>query len=262
MNSLKKYSFNAFPAKRILRRMGLFHDQDGIMRRYIVEQENWKQHLDFCTHFIEQAVSRLSPARVAVLGSGWLLDVPLEFLSQHCKEVHLYDIRHPRPVAHKMKQYRNVELFEMDITGGMIEYIYSRVRTSGEIPNGNFPEILFSPVKQVDLIVSLNILNQLDCLIADYLKSRYSLKETALIELRKKIQQNHLNSLPADRSVLISDYEEQRYDRTGELKSTHPLLFVDFPEGNFSMEWGWKFDNHMTYHPNRITHLKVKAIQI
>ncbi len=253
---------NAFPSKRILRRMGLFRDQDGIMRRYIQEQEQWKDHLDFSKQFIEKTVTRLQPTTVAVLGSGWLLDAPLEFLSQHCKEVHLYDIRHPKPVAHNMKKYRNVELFEMDITGGMIEYVYTLMRTSGDLTAAKFPEILFTPNKQADLIVSLNILSQLDSLVADYLKNRFDIKEAALLELRKKIQQNHINSLPAGKSVLISEYEERCFDRTGALKSTQPLLYVDFPVGDFQMEWEWKFDTCMTYYPNRITHFKVKALQL
>ena len=75
-----------FPAKNLssaMRRAGYLKDQTGIRRRYEREQEPWQQHIDNTRRFIvESARKAANHKSVAVLGSGWLLDVPVDELLQ------------------------------------------------------------------------------------------------------------------------------------------------------------------------------------
>jgi hypothetical protein len=254
--------FNSNPTKRIIRKMGYSFDQDGIMRRYINERDNWQEHLNNSKDFIKQVVIKKSVQNIAILGSGWLLDVPYEFLSEHCHNVYFYDIRHPKPVINKLKKFANIELINMDITGGMIQYVYDLVKVKNYSFLSNIPSIKFIPEKKVDHIVSVNLLNQLDILLIEYLRKFPTIDTKSLQELRKQIQLNHLKSMEPGKASLITDYEEILYDRTGKLVKTSSLVFNEFPQTNIEEEWLWKFDTQMTFYQNRITHFKVKALQL
>ena len=110
-------------------------------------------------------------------------------------------------------------------------------------------------------MVSLNILNQLDILIIDYLKrfSIYSAEE--IILLRKIIQQSHIDSLPHHDSCIITDYQELVYDDE-KLDRINPLIHVDLPEGKRKSTWEWLFDSQKTYYHGKTTKFHVVAIEL
>jgi hypothetical protein len=259
--SSNQISVNAFPSNRIIRRMGFSNDQEGIMRRYINEEGNWNEHLESTKNYIKHAIGIYKPITLAILGSGWLLDIPINFLAKSCEKLYLYDIRHPKPIVNRYRKYKNIEFVNMDITGGLIHYVFEKIKRKEFESIIPIPELGFEPIEKVDYTISVNLLNQLDILIVEYLRRFPQVKNDEILELRKKIQLAHLKSLQPEKSSLISDYEELLYDRTGSLVKSTPLIFHAFPEGKQLKEWIWKFDNNMTYYPNRITHFKVKAIQ-
>jgi hypothetical protein len=80
---------------KILRRMGYLRDQEGIMNRYLAESEQWQYHLEKTRNFIAGSFNGSQAESVAVLGSGWLLDVPLEKLRRRFRKIYLVDIHHP-----------------------------------------------------------------------------------------------------------------------------------------------------------------------
>lgn len=255
---------NPFPSDKILKRMGYFDDQEGIINRYINEESNWLSHLSKTKEFIIRSVQKIQPENIAVLGSGWLLDVPYEFLAGNCKNVFLYDIRHPRQIVHKLKKYRNINLINYDITGGAIEEVYTIMNSSNPtVTSLNEIEIPgFVLNEPIDYIVSVNILNQLDNLILEYIR-KFAFPDKSAIEiLQRNIQLAHISSLLKSNSCLITDYEELLYDRTGKLVSANPLLFCNLPSANYTKEWLWNFDTQMTYYPNRTTIFKVIALQL
>ena len=262
---MKKYvktaGFNSFPSKRIIRRMGLSDDQDGIMRRYINEEGNWNEHLNRTKQYIENTIVQFKPKHIAVLGSGWLLDLPIDFLLEHCEKIYLYDIRHPNQVMNRYKNVSKIEFITMDITGGMIDYVYIRQK-SNHLFKEKLPELDFTPLKQIDRIISLNILNQLDILIIEFLRRKNYENNEKINELRKHIQKWHIESLQKHPSTLITDFAEILYDRMGTITDQRSLIFNEFPAGTQIEEWIWKFDTRMTYYPNRKTFFKVRAQQI
>jgi hypothetical protein len=82
----------------------------------------WAPHEENCQAFIEEKVGQLIERRhVAVLGSGLLNEVPLEFLAKSFQTVTLYDLVHLPSARLKMRRLgrENVRLVERDLSGGL-----------------------------------------------------------------------------------------------------------------------------------------------
>lgn len=251
--------------ERIYRKMGYEIDQEGIIRRYINEEGNWDEHLLSTKEFIKKCIAGDKPQVVAVLGSGWLLDVPVEWLSENCEKILLYDIRHPRQVIHRCRYLRNVQFLTADITGGLANSVFEIMKkpktAQAELEKLQVKAFRFP--QPVDYVISVNLLCQLDILLIEYLrKFKDSISAIDFRNFRKKIQEAHLSLFAGSEGCLIFDFEEIVMDRFDQLIETNKHLYVDLPEHKYSEEWIWKFDTQMTYYPNRKTHLRVKAIQI
>ena len=114
--------------KKVLKEMKYISDQQGIMNRYFAESKGWNEHLQNSRSFILENIRKHRPETVMILGSGWLLDVPLDELLSECKQVYLADIIHPSQVHHRVKKAKNAQLISTDISGGAIEQIYNLVK--------------------------------------------------------------------------------------------------------------------------------------
>jgi len=244
-------------------RMGYLADQRGIRRRYFIERKHWEQHLANTRNFIVDACKTMTHGKAAILGSGWLLDVPLDFLASCFKEVFLFDIHHPRAVKQQTRRYPNVRLVTADVSGGAMDQCYQAVRYfkkhRQKIPVEQFTIQGFREASSFDCIVSLNLLNQLDMLAVDYLASRHIYNEKELGFLHACIQQQHLHSLPEGKTILISDVEEIWYDSSHHELGRKSLLYVPFPSGKIKKTWEWTFDTHYRYYPDKNVSFKVIA---
>jgi hypothetical protein len=231
--------------RRILGRMGYYDYQDGLIHHHIDQQAGWEDHQSHCRNFILKAVELYKPAKVTVLGSGWLLDLPLAELAECTGTVSLIDIIHPPDVIEQARKFNNVELIEQDITGGLIAEVwqkagkYSFFKKLTSLDNIVIPE--FQTVSDPGIIVSLNILTQLESLLVRYIRKRSKIREEEYAGFRARIQKKHLDFLEKHRSVIISDYEEDVTEKSGYTK-VMPTLLVDLPDGTMREEWVWNFD--------------------
>ena len=91
--------------RKILRRMEYLSDQKGIMNRYLAEADNWESHLKHTRDFIVKCLGEKHYGTMVVLGSGWLLDLPLDFITSRTREVYLLDIVHPPQILKKIVKY-------------------------------------------------------------------------------------------------------------------------------------------------------------
>ena len=162
MNYCKKLIDNIFKPKTLpaaARRAGYVSDQLGIRNRFLREIGNWKSHLDNTRNFIIEAARRAEKhASVAVLGSGWLYDVPLDELSQMFASVTLVDIVHPEPVKVRVARMPNVRLVTADLTGGAVRQAMSA--PSFQSFAGWRPSAATDVnLDEFDLVVSVNLLN-------------------------------------------------------------------------------------------------------
>ena len=248
----------------MLQKMQYLSDQEGIMHRYIREKENWDLHLKKSKSFILNAAETKQKGKMVVLGSGWLLDLPLDDLSQQFKEIILVDIVHPKQVLRKIEKYPNVTALKEDITGGLINYIYRTIKTDKKkkqktlLTSANL--FSFSLPENTDFVISLNVMCQLHIILIDYIKKFNIYSDSELQNLVTYIQQSHINMLPKGKSCLITDIEEEILDEKDQLVGMNPLIRVDLPTGNFFTNWQWKFDSLMTYRDDFKTFFNTTAI--
>ncbi len=239
--------------KYILWRMGYFRDQRGIINRFLNEEDNWLNHIENTKSHIIELIKDKKPDTIAILGSGWLLDVPINEISEFVKSVDLIDIIHPSEILNKYKSNSKINFIQHDLTGGLIKQSYQLIYSKKKIRN-NFIEN-FHPENTIDfnrydLIISVNILNQLDIILKDKIMSILKVKHEELEDFSGLVQEFHINSLPKGKSCLITDYEELLFNKKDELVKTNNLLFADLPESENKKIWEWKFDTKMNYYDN------------
>jgi hypothetical protein len=223
----------------------------------------WENHLENSRRFIMKSLDIYNPEKITVLGSGWLLDFPLAELAERTKKICLVDIVHPPDVIRQAGSIKNVQLIEQDVTGGLIREVWEKMhkfnflRKSRTIANITIPE--YSPTDDPGMVISLNILTQLETQLIDFMKKRTRITEEEFNLLRTEIQHKHLVFLLKHRSVLISDYEEVITDRNGNIKS-FPTIFINLPSCTYREEWTWNFDQTGADMYNKRSHFKVVAL--
>lgn len=257
--------FPKFKQEIILRRMDFYSDQHGIMNRYLREKLAWDIHLNNTKKFIINSCKNQSGGNLVVLGSGWLLDLPIDELCNKFDNIYLVDIIHPNQIKNKFKTNSKIHFVNADITGGLINKAYEIVRFDKKHKEKSlltaFDLCKYELDVKPDFVISLNILNQLNILIVDYLKRQKIYSDKELFMLAQSIQNNHLDILPKGKSCVIFDYEEELYNEDNEMIGVKPLVFVDFQQGE-TEKWQWKFDSKMTYNIDTKTFLNVVAINL
>ncbi|MGE0076834.1 MAG: hypothetical protein AB7S48_03145 [Bacteroidales bacterium] len=238
-------------------------EQTYIPQRVLQENGGWQSHLDNTKEYIVTAIKQSNPKTVRILGSGWLFDVPIDYLVEQCDRIVLTDILHPRQVIHKYSNNSKIEFETTDLTFGAIDFAYNSKK------QGIHPINILNAIKSIepisyneDLVISVNLLSQLNVFITDYLLRKQKISSNQIIDVAQAIQQNHLNSLPINRSILITDYEEEFLNEHGALIGTKPTAFIDLPNNTSTKRWNWKFDTQMTYREDCRTNLKVTATRI
>ncbi|MCK5136011.1 MAG: hypothetical protein KAR19_09520 [Bacteroidales bacterium] len=251
-------------SQRIIRRMGYVQDQDGIMNRYLREGSNWDQHLERTKKFINDAFRDTTIRTVAVLGSGWLLDVPLADMAGRYEHLYLVDINHPPQIRKKVSELENVELVHADLSGGAVEKLwqYRKISHLQSIDNYLDELTLIPPLDHLnpDAVVSVNLLNQLDIILCDFLRKHGYFQQESANRFRSKIQAFHLEWITNNPGCLITDTLEVSVDKN-ENESSKSLLFTGLPESFRSDRWKWDFDTRGTYTPGTHTHMEVQAIE-
>jgi hypothetical protein len=231
--------------RRILGRMGYYRYQDGLIFHHINQEGQWDDHLVHCRDFILRAIGFYKPDKITVLGSGWLMDLPIAEIIENTPEVCLVDIIHPPDVIMQLKDFRNVNLIESDLTGGLIAEVwqktrkYSYLRKLKSLEGITIPEPEFSD--DPGMIISLNIITQLESLIVDFIRKRSRISEAEFLQFRKDIQQKHIDFLMKHKSVILTDCEEIITDKSGAVNIV-PTLLAALPERQVKDEWTWDFD--------------------
>lgn len=244
--------------------MGYLRDQRGIMHRYLEEKEAWKEHLDRTRQFIEEAFEQPGITSVAVLGSGWLLDVPLESLLKRFEKVYLADVYHPPQIRRKVRDMARVELLEADLSGGAIGQLWQMARekstdTLNRLQGTMHLEIPLEGVPY-DAVVSVNLLNQLDIILVDYLKKKGCAGKGSADDLRALLQTHHLEWITRTPGCLITDVRETNTCKDGD-ETTQELLFATLPQGKRTGEWTWEFDSRGTYRKGCHTRMLVRGVE-
>lgn len=251
--------------RRMLNKIGYYNYQNGLIYRHLNQEGGWDEHLKHCRSFILQAIDFYKPEKVSILGSGWLLDVPLIELVEKAKKICLVDVVHPPEVIRQVKGFKSVELLEHDITGGLIEEVwqkagkYSFLKKLKTLDNINIPE--YKPADHPGMVISLNIITQLESLLIDFLRNHSRIREEAFYRFKCEIQKKHIDFLKKHSSVLICDTAEIIRKKSGSI-TTIPTFLTDLPASKFSEEWTWDFDQRGSDFHNAKSVMRVIALII
>lgn len=233
-------------------------DQLGIIQRYFNEENNWTEHLINSKKYILDSLPDKKLNSIAILGSGWLLDVPVDKLLDKTEQLILYDIYHPKQIVNKYKNQERIKFVQADLTNNMADALQkskSFIEFNSKV--SDIQHVGF--MVEYDFVVSINLLNQLDIILCDLIKQKFKVPDESLYEIRKIIQQNHLKSLPVGKSCIITDYAEINYTdkQTPIIKKS--LIYVDTKCLTNRQEWFWNFDTRKSYRKNMNTYFKVMA---
>ncbi len=224
------FTHRSTPASEEARRLGYLKECVAIQARHRRCALAWRDHLERSRRFVLWAAANTpGQDKVTVLGSGGLLDVPLDDLADDFAEVVLVDIVQPPAVKKWAGQYENVRLVEADVTE-MAEDLLS-----GELPER--PPTPSLPDGDADLVVSLNLLGQLPLIPAKHLPKGWSRDRRATY--CAEIQRQHLRALQAapGRICLITETKrEWLEDET--VNETEPALAdIKLPEPDETWIW-------------------------
>jgi hypothetical protein len=248
--------------RRILARMGYFDYQNGLIYRHLNQKGGWDSHLDRCRAFIMNMIDKYKPSKVTVLGSGWLLELPVAEIIELTGNLTLVDIIHPPEVIEQASVFKNVTLIEDDVTGGLIEQVWNKtsgfslLRKTLKLNDIVIPD--YKPAGDQGMVISLNLITQLESLIIDFLKKKINATDEEYYAFRCEIQEKHLEFLQRNNSVLITDFEEVFTLKSGEKKIV-PTLLTLLPNTGFTEEWTWNFDLHGADNYNSTSTMKVIA---
>lgn len=231
--------------RRILHRMGYYDYQQGLLNNFLIQENGWLSHQQKCRNFILKAIDYFKPVKITVLGSGWLMELPLVEMAERTDEICLVDIIHPPELVSQVSALKKVKLIEEDVSGGLIEKVWEAAgkRTFfnklKSLDGLEIPE--YRSVEDPGLVISLNILTQIEVLPLALLSKKAKASENEYLLFRKKIQSKHLEYLKLHDSVIISDISEL-FTRTGGKTEKVNTLLVDLPEGIISDKWKWDAD--------------------
>ena len=258
-----------YKQRKLLRKLGFFSDSEGILNRYYREKGGWDSHLENTKKAILQSAKNKEKNIAVILGSGWLLDVPLAELAEMFEKVYLVDIIHSKQIKHKISKLKNVEIIEHDISGGALEGVYDLVKKYKTNNRSQLEDIKHIkgnfglPVNEKpDFVASVNILSQLDYFAISFLKKHTTFCSISFSEFKKRIQKAHLSFLPKGKTCLITDYKENIYKENGKPIRENFLLKVKLPEKDKINKWKWQFDTHKSYYSDGNTFMNVMAVDI
>lgn len=245
--------------------MGYYDYQSGLIFRHLNQEEGWDSHLEHCRNYILKAVETHKPDKVTVLGSGWLLELPIAEIIEKTGKVSLIDIIHPPEVIAQAGNIGNVELIESDLTGGLIEEVWNSVsRHSVFSKPGSLEGIIvpeFKPEKDPGMIISLNLVTQLETMLVRFLGKKARISDEEMLRFRKTIQNKHIDFISKYSSVLITDCEEIITRKSGEVVRVSTLL-ADIPSFADRQEWTWNFDSKGADFYNSRSVMKVLALTL
>ncbi|HEX9703415.1 MAG TPA: hypothetical protein VGA19_11235 [Rhodospirillales bacterium] len=221
-----------------LKAMGYLRELIAIEARHRRCRRAWAPHLAHCRRLILKAAEGIGHKRVTVLGSGLLLDVPVDELAALFDEVVLVDVFHMPAVEKRLRGRANVRLLAQDMSG-LIEATYRHVNEGrgGPLPP---PQADAGPLASSDLVVSANVLTQLPLMPVAWVREKgRGYDEPATKAFARRIVEHHLDLLAAlpGRVCLLTETKRMVVDGPDVLHDIDPLFGAAFPYRG--RQWTW-----------------------
>ncbi|HET8708540.1 MAG TPA: hypothetical protein VFM46_19695 [Pseudomonadales bacterium] len=230
---LELWEWLSTPASAIARKSGLLYEAIALRHRAQRCAPKWQAHIVQCHARVHHAVASLSQTQtLVVLGSGLLLEIPIEKLALQFERIYLVDMQHLKPVRALARRYPNLVLVELDLSGVLESLLNWKENLAP--PYFSAPKL---PVTNADLFISANLLSQLKQPVRKMIGDK--MDEAALENYQKRITQEHWNwfsHLPG-KKLIFTDVESQFFNTDGEVVHTDAGLLGRLPPPHAS--WWW-----------------------
>ena len=224
---------------RYARRLGYLKEAIAIRARQSRLKAAWAPHLENSKDVILEAMDRCGRRRTAlVLGSGLLLDIPIDRLAEAFETVRLVDVVHLRAARNRAAAFPNVVLETCDVSGMAAEFQqqYAAGWRGHPVP----APTAFRDDSTIDFVVSANLVAQLPIFLAAALVRRGALEGDAFDRFCRAVMQRHLDYLRSfdATACLITETKREAFDRSGRSVQAHDALYgIRLPKGR--REWDW-----------------------
>lgn len=218
--------------------MGYVREARLIATRARQLEPAWRSHLQATRQNIEASIDLCRQHNtVVVVGSGTLLDIPIDALRRTFGKVVLLDIIQSRATRRICKQWSNVELLTLDATG-VAQPVYAAARQNDVtiLPKSTPPTLKGQPV---DLIISANLLSQLSVIPRSFLQGHCpQIAPARLSAFSRDLVEAHLHWLTqsATHVCLISDVVRIE-EANGAAIQTNIVENVDLPAPDEVWDW-------------------------
>lgn len=195
----------------------------------------WKSHNENCREFVRGHLAKIQPKSVMVIGSGLLLEVPMEDLLVMAEKIYLVDLVHAPEIRRLAAKNPKVELIERDISGllGLLK------KGTGPFQLKNIPWKRLPPwdLPAVDVVVSANLLSQIPLMISEVLP----MTSDAYEKFARSVRDQHLERLfkQASKVLLFADFETRYIGHEGQRIKTESYD-VNLQSLKFDREWIWE----------------------
>ncbi len=230
------------PSPSRLKEIGYLKELLAIQSRYNRCKQHWQQHVETTKQqIVESARTCKQHRKVVLMGTGLLLDIPVQELSQMFTEVLLIDIIHVPEVERYCRQFANVRCVHHDVTE-MVNQLYElgTMKGKGGLPTHAVQPTYLLDDSEIDLVVSVNIMSQLPIMPQLYLERTCGFKESDFRGFNSSMVQQHLEYLRKFNAsvLLITDVHRHLLDATGKIVDTENVIeHISLPKQRH--EWKW-----------------------
>lgn len=195
----------------------------------------WRSHVEQSHQLVCEQLAVVKPKSVLILGSGLLLEIPIEALLVQCEKIYLVDLVHSAKIRRLARKHAQIELIEKDISSilgflkkGQAPFLMKSIPWD-LLPAWNLPE--------VDWVISANLMSQIPLIISETLP----MTPTVYRDFARKLRDEHVRrALSQGKHVLLfADFETLYKSRDGELLKKEDYK-VDLGSLKFLKEWEWE----------------------
>ncbi|MBS1970097.1 MAG: hypothetical protein JSU04_07300 [Bdellovibrionales bacterium] len=195
----------------------------------------WQPHVAASHKFIQDHFDKVNPRSILIIGSGILMEIPIEALLAKAEKIYLVDLVHSRQVRSLARQNSKIELIERDISS--LLGILKKGTGPFQLKNIPWKQLPAWDLPKVDWVISANLLSQIPLMISEVLPMTTETYE----KFARSVRDQHIERLleQAPKVLLFADFETRYIDRAGE------MIKCETYEANlrglkYDREWLWE----------------------
>ncbi len=204
------WDFLTTSSSKQARENGYLYQSIALAHRARRCHRHWLKHLEECHDFLNTRLPKIKKdSRVAILGSGLMLETPPEILIQHFEHIDLVDVVHTKNVRDLISRFslshnqnHRFHFIEIDLNQSELKGDY-------------------------DFVISANLLSQLPQVMIDRERKQRLKRQRSLLRSKDLMEGCMENDFEEGISFLIQKLQLRHLEQVKSLSKKH-LIFSDF----------------------------------